>query len=245
MTKTISFMSTKGGTGKSSLLFVLASQLIKTKKVLIIDFDSNTTLTQGLNALEQINQRDFNKSKPTLITSNLELLTGSVLSENIEVSAIKQDYTLNLFKERLNELAEKYNYDYILIDTPSEFLYLTASAVIACDEIVLTAIPDITSLTGIEVVKSKLQMLFNSCLIPAQEQPKLKIIENFFDKADSNNLKLNEGLKSKSEDLHLKVEFNQTLKNIFSTGELEKVLHKKQNDEFSQLQKQLVTYLGD
>jgi cellulose biosynthesis protein BcsQ len=152
---TVCVYNNKGGVGKTTTVINLAAALkTKGKKVLVVDFDSQGDLTGSLEAT------------PGKIT-----LTQCLKDPKIDVHAIVQTYRLRgipIFDiiprdpeletltdsravayipkgtRRLRDLIAplRNEYDYILIDCPTQWLYFSQSGVFAADVILIPTRPD-------------------------------------------------------------------------------------------------------
>ncbi|MFS8806108.1 AAA family ATPase [Synechococcus sp. R6-10] len=152
---TVCVYNNKGGVGKTTTIINLAATLAtKKKKVLVVDFDSQGDLTRSLEAT------------PGKIT-----LTQCLKDPKIDVHAIVQTYKLKGFSifdiiprdpeletltdsravayipkgtRRLRDLIAplRNEYDYILIDCPTQWLYFSQSGVFAADVILIPTRPD-------------------------------------------------------------------------------------------------------
>lgn len=152
---TVCVYNNKGGVGKTTTIINLAATLAtKKKKVLVVDFDSQGDLTRSLGAT------------PGKIT-----LTQCLKDPKIDVHAIVQTYRLrgiSIFDiiprdpeletltdsqslayiqkgtRRLRDLIAPLcnEYDYILIDCPTQWLYFSQSGVFAADVILIPTRPD-------------------------------------------------------------------------------------------------------
>jgi cellulose biosynthesis protein BcsQ len=152
---TVCVYNNKGGVGKTTTVINLAAALkTKGKKVLVVDFDSQGDLTRSLEAT------------PGKIT-----LTQCLKDPKIDVHAIVQTYKLKGFSifdiiprdpeletltdsravayipkgtRRLRDLIAplRNEYDYILIDCPTQWLYFSQSGVFAADVILIPTRPD-------------------------------------------------------------------------------------------------------
>jgi cellulose biosynthesis protein BcsQ len=152
---TVCVYNNKGGVGKTTTVINLAAALkTKGKKVLVVDFDSQGDLTRNLGAT------------PGKIT-----LTQCLKDPKIDIHAIVQTYKLKGFSifdiiprdpeletltdsravayipkgtRRLRDLIAplRNEYDYILIDCPTQWLYFSQSGVFAADVILIPTRPD-------------------------------------------------------------------------------------------------------
>jgi cellulose biosynthesis protein BcsQ len=152
---TVCVYNNKGGVGKTTTVINLAAALAtKRKKVLVVDFDSQGDLTRSLG-----------------VTPGKITLTQCLKDPKIDVHAIVQTYKLKGFSifdiiprdpeletltdsravayipkgtRRLRDLIAplRNEYDYILIDCPTQWLYFSQSGVFAADVILIPTRPD-------------------------------------------------------------------------------------------------------
>lgn len=152
MQKIITIANRKGGVGKSTTAYMIASYLgtlKKSYKTLLIDTDPQGSLTsivttdvvsltlstiiQGGNISDSIIKTtqgfDFIASSPYL----------SLLEKNMSLQAIK-------------EITDKLGYDFIIIDTPPTFSNLTIASLVASTDVVIPLEADSFSLQGFEAL---------------------------------------------------------------------------------------------
>lgn len=159
MKKVICVSSFKGGTAKTSTSLHLATALAKFhhKKVLLIDFDAQANLTSGLgydpdeqDSLASVLQGTKKIEEIILPTSvkNLDLIPADTWLERVEVtgSLAADRYS----HERLKQILQPLEYDYIIIDTPPSLCWLTESSLIAADYSLVCATPEFYSIKGLQ-----------------------------------------------------------------------------------------------
>lgn len=156
---TIAISSFKGGTAKTSTSLHLASALAKfhNKKVLLIDFDAQANLTTGLgvdpdenDSMAPVLQGDKNVQDVILTTciDNMHLIPADTWLERVELTGnLAAD---RYSHERLKQIIEKLDYDFVIIDTPPSLCWLTESALIAADYSLISATPEFYSVKGLQ-----------------------------------------------------------------------------------------------
>jgi chromosome partitioning protein len=157
--KIIAISSFKGGTAKTSTALHIGAALSKfhKKKVLLIDFDAQANLTTGLGfdpdendslaAVLQGSKKVLEVIKPTNI-SYLDLIPADTWLERVEVTGTLAADRYS--HEKLREILQTLNYDYIIIDTPPSLCWLTESALIAAQHTLVCATPEFYSVKGLE-----------------------------------------------------------------------------------------------
>lgn len=165
--KTIAIINQKGGVGKSTTAFTLASG-IKNKgyKTLCIDMDAQGNLSYTANAnddlltIYDLLAEDANINQAIQHTKNFDLIASSKALSGADgfITDIGKEYKL---KEILESV--KNNYDYIIIDTPPALGILTVNALTACDSVIIPAQADIYSLQGIEQLSKTIQPIKKYC----------------------------------------------------------------------------------
>lgn len=157
--KAIAISSFKGGTAKTSTTLHLGAALTRyhNKNVLLIDFDAQANLTAGLgfdpdehDSLACVLQG--NKTLDEVIQKTdipkLDLVPADTWLERVEVTGpLAAD---RYSHEKLKNIIQNLNYDYVLIDTPPSLCWLTESALIAAQHALISATPEFYSVKGLE-----------------------------------------------------------------------------------------------
>lgn len=154
MGKVITIAGQRGGTGKSVTAVNLATSLaLFEKNTLLIDCDPKGCSTQ----LSGISDMDFNCDMSTVLSAKARLKDAIYKTEFNCLDMIPS--SLNLFQAALkmsrtpgNEKAlglllkdVDQDYDYIIIDTPSAFDFLSISAMAAADQLLVCMVPELSS----------------------------------------------------------------------------------------------------
>lgn len=165
--KTIAIINQKGGVGKSTTAFTLASGLKnKGYKTLCIDMDAQGNLSYTADAnddlltIYDLLAEDADINQVIQHTKNFDLIASSKALSGADgfITDIGKEYKL---KEILESV--KNNYDYIIIDTPPALGILTVNALTACDSVIIPAQADIYSLQGIEQLSKTIQPIKKYC----------------------------------------------------------------------------------
>lgn len=165
--KTIAIINQKGGVGKSTTAFTLASGLKnKGYKTLCIDMDAQGNLSYTADAndnlltIYDLLAEDTDINQAIQHTKNFDLIASSKALSGADgfITDIGKEYKL---KEILESV--KNNYDYIIIDTPPALGILTVNALTACDSVIIPAQADIYSLQGIEQLSKTIQPIKKYC----------------------------------------------------------------------------------
>jgi MinD-like ATPase involved in chromosome partitioning or flagellar assembly len=167
--KIISFMSSTGGVGKSTLALNTALQLSdKGKKVLLIDFSvfSNTAISlklkndnKGLdNLISELDRLGHDEVETNYLNLFSENIKGYKIKKSsidvlygdspIKLEKISSDMIQTIF-EGLLEL----DYDFVIIDTSSELSEKNLAIAELSDDIILCGVPDIAC--GWKLIKLK------------------------------------------------------------------------------------------
>ncbi len=157
--KVIAITSFKGGTAKTSTCLHVGSALAlyHKKKVLLIDFDAQANLTTGLgfdpdekDSMAVVLQGEKKIDEVILKTSvkNMHLVPADAWLERVEVtSPLAAD---RYSHERLKQILQPLDYDFIFIDTPPSICWLTESALIAANDSLICATPEFYSVKGLQ-----------------------------------------------------------------------------------------------
>ena len=132
----VSFISSKGGTGKTSTCVNIAGYLAKTgKKVLVLDLDPQASATSALG----VGRGDIGEDCSQSLFDHEKRIRSTVF----RVGGLDMDLVPSLSGRIFSEVEEgflsgelvdlKETYDYVLIDTPPGFNFLSREAIMAAD----------------------------------------------------------------------------------------------------------------
>ena len=167
MSNTIAVYNFKGGVGKTSTALSLAYSWSRSYKVLLIDCDPQTNLSQSVmqheeippvqtlfNLTKKLLHNDLPKIDPVKITPYLHLIPGHFDMATIEANTEFISFGHIIFYKLLSSL--RHQYDFIILDCPSHFGVVVKSFIANIDSILIPAIPDSFSLDGLKKLLSYL-----------------------------------------------------------------------------------------
>lgn len=145
----------KGGTGKTTTVVNLGKGLsLHGKTVLLIDLDPQANLsysygvsTEGCLLGEVLLEKCID-SGSIFYKSGLDIIPSTNELQEYEEECIKSGYSLTLLKKAIDSVRD--HYDFILIDCPPAASYLTKSALIASDAVIIPMQMETLSLQGFE-----------------------------------------------------------------------------------------------
>ena len=175
MSRIIAISNQKGGVGKTTTALALSGALLEyNKKVLLVDMDPQGNCSRGLGIDATLikytlfdvlaNSLEVTKAIKKTSFKDLDILPGTVNLAIVE-SKVKGDDPLKKLKRSLM-VVEK-NYDYIIIDTPPSFGYLSTSSLIASKEVLIPVQCEYFALEGVAQILatiSNIQNQFNKDL---------------------------------------------------------------------------------
>jgi chromosome partitioning protein len=147
----IAFASLKGGVGKTTLTYNLASLWAdRGKRVLAIDFDPQGNLTFAFLPPESLPEESqtrclFSRKSPQpfQVSENLWLLGADNKLSSWDMRGTNPDLLLP------SQLLRSLPFDFILLDTPTGWRPLTRAAILSCDYIVVPVDPSPFAVAGI------------------------------------------------------------------------------------------------
>lgn len=157
----ISFANQKGGVGKTTSTYAVASELAKNKKkVLMIDLDPQNSLT----ILVGLEPYDYEENKTICgllldpkrdtheaiihLKDNLDIITSRIELASVEVQLISKRKTETFLKRVLAQVDD--DYDYILIDCPPQLSTLAMNAFECTNYVIIPCQTDYLAYRGID-----------------------------------------------------------------------------------------------
>lgn len=183
MGKIIAISNQKGGTGKTTTTVNLGIGLANEgKKVLLIDYDAQGSLTQCLGypnpdelsvTISNLMEKSINEQPTEYGEGILHHSEGvDFIPANIELSGMETFLVNTMSRERVlkNYLSQiKDNYDYVLIDCTPSLGMLTINALTAANEVIIPVQSHFLPAKGLE------QLLGTVAKVKRQLNPTLKI----------------------------------------------------------------------
>jgi len=224
--KVISFISKKGGCGKTTLSLNLAAALAEEKKnVLFIDIDPQAYATFALgytNDSKKKNIYDVFRAyfeakelyfQETIIKTrkNLSFIASNILLNELEINLWDKKGTATIL---FNILSDDFfnKYDYVIIDSPPNFGFLTLNAMYCSDILLVPICPNYFCFYSIDSI----YMLKDTFNIKSKRKAEIFFIMNMYNSKavfDKGILKELER-KIKTNFLSAKIQFNSLLKEV-------------------------------
>ncbi|WP_225350858.1 ParA family protein [Lacticaseibacillus camelliae] len=174
-TTVIAFANQKGGVAKTTTVAELGDILSQHlgKKVLMVDMDPQSSLTQIRGDLPQLtrsavpNMTQVMLRKASIreaivpIKENLWLAPTTLELSDAELSLVQMTLRELVLRDALKTLMEDpdFHFDYILIDCPPSRGLLTVNALSAADEVVIPVQAEYQALLGRQLVKNTISQV--------------------------------------------------------------------------------------
>ena len=198
--KVVSVINQKGGVGKTTSTYNIAALLATDNKVLIIDSDSQASLTlmMGIDPLSMTDNLssiyDGKNINNCIYASNIENL--DYIPSNLSLAKIETKLmTMMLGREyqlKYSVEAIKKEYDYILIDCPPTLGLLTINALVASDYVIAPCETTPLSVYALDDLEETIKAVKGT-------NPKLKFLGVIATKYVSNSLSHNTSLNELKE----------------------------------------------
>lgn len=161
MSKIIAFANQKGGVAKTTSTHNIGVALAqKGKKVLLIDLDSQASLTISVgieplevdkNIINVLDKVKFNINECIqIINDNLHIITSTIDLASLEMEMLSRASREKILDRALEPI--KSEYDFILVDCPPQLSILTINALSCADGVIIPTKTDYLSYRGIELL---------------------------------------------------------------------------------------------
>lgn len=176
MGKIIAFANQKGGVAKTTSTYNVGVSLArKGEKVLLIDFDSQASLTISAgfepfdydHTIVSVLQKNGDPIKKCIqnISKNLDICTARLELAQLEMELIGRPMRETILDRALQPIKEQY--DFILIDCPPQLSILTINALASCNSVIIPVKTDYLAYRGVELLMdsiTEVKELINSDL---------------------------------------------------------------------------------
>lgn len=175
MGRVLSVCTQKGGVGKTALSENIGVGLaLNDKKVLLIDFDPQSTLSDCLgydaddnelpsiyDVMEgEINDEPVNSEMVIIHTAEgVDLIPSSIALSGIEMELFNVMCREQMLKSFLERVQDAYDYDYILIDCGPSLGLLNINALAASDAVIIPMEPSFKSVKGMKQLMTSIERI--------------------------------------------------------------------------------------
>lgn len=215
--KIITVHSAKGGVGKTTTSLSISHILARLGfNVLLVDVDPHTACTNHLSnvisdsyrnsTIRQLilNKLDFDDiaTKPY---KNVDFIPSQLRLQNIESELASENNPIFFFYEQINNLS----YDFIVIDTPGNVGFMTRSAMLSSDYIIIPSQLEAWPIEALEISFETITRIKQTQKYIDRSIEKILILPTFFE-----------------ERRQLSSAFHQSLKSVYSDYLSNNVIHR-------------------
>jgi len=186
--RVLGIINQKGGVGKTTTTYHIATALSQNLRVLAIDLDPKGGLTMVATekdpdeyemTIAEVLMGEISLSEIiTPIRNNLDLVPANIYLSKVEVQLIDKLQRELRLKKALREVIS--NYDIAIIDTPPSLGLLTINALFASDAIIIPVEAKLMGLRGLAILQDVLTDIRNS--VDDFNLQVLGILPTFYDK---------------------------------------------------------------
>lgn len=182
--KVISLVNQKGGVAKTTTAIALADYFARHgKKTLLVDFDPQGSLTTSLGladdpdnpqALKFLSLEKGIEAAPIdynvdVYNGNLHVVMSNIGLEKANMLLLSRPGRERFLRRAINKIAQKENYDYVIIDSNPSFSILTMNVLFASENVIVPFKPEFNSHKGIK-------QLFDNVEEMKEFQPNLRVL---------------------------------------------------------------------
>jgi len=165
MTKIISISNHKGGVGKTTSAMNIAAGIAKKeKKVLLVDLDPQSNLTQGFGIKNiQFSVYDYLRGEKNIIPIDIKK-NIQIIPSNLDLSAAEIELSAEPGREYiLRDIISKIKdrYDYVIIDCPPSLGLLTINALTASNKIIIPLQAEFFPVKGLAKLNDVIEKIKN------------------------------------------------------------------------------------
>lgn len=165
MSKIISLVNQKGGTGKTTSTINIACGLKnRGYNVLLIDLDAQGNATtclgveaESLKTTYELLTDDNVKASDVIVKKKVDVIPSDIRLAGAEAELMGKPYSGMILKEKLEEVKD--NYDYIFIDCSPSLGILTLNALTCSNEVYIPVQAEILPLRGLSQLLDTIQVI--------------------------------------------------------------------------------------